>query len=286
MPRLRARPPAVRPRPRRSADRRAVPQAASARCRPSTAAWRASCTRCGPPKQLDNTYIVFTSDNGFHLGQHRHAGGQADARTRPTSTCRSWCAGPACAPARTSRSSPATPTSHRRSRRWPACARRRSPTVARCSRCCAATRPAHWRTSYLVEHRGETGMTRPARAMPAAGLDPRAARPRPGRARRPPAPPRDPRRHAAQPRRRPIPDYDARADRALPVRGVRHRRARALRPAAPTPTRSTTSPARCPRVERAPGPSGRRAATLRGPRVPRVEDEPVPRLAQLRPERP
>src|SRR5204862_8322692 len=29
--------------------------------------------------QLDNTYIVFTSDNGFHLGQHRMPAGKQTA---------------------------------------------------------------------------------------------------------------------------------------------------------------------------------------------------------------
>ena len=30
-------------------------------------------------KQLDNTYIIFTSDNGFHLGDHRLPGGKGTA---------------------------------------------------------------------------------------------------------------------------------------------------------------------------------------------------------------
>ena len=41
--------------------------------------------------QLDNTYVFFTSDNGFHMGQHRLKPGK-DTPTRRTSTCRSWCA--------------------------------------------------------------------------------------------------------------------------------------------------------------------------------------------------
>ena len=41
---------------------------------------------------LDNTYFVFSSDNGYHLGQHRLQPGKQQPRTTPTFVCRSWCA--------------------------------------------------------------------------------------------------------------------------------------------------------------------------------------------------
>ena len=49
------------------------------RSRPSTAGWWGSCASCGGPAQLRNTYIVFTSDNGFHNGQHRLPAGKQTA---------------------------------------------------------------------------------------------------------------------------------------------------------------------------------------------------------------
>ena len=44
--------------------------------------------------ELDNTYIFFTSDNGFHLGQHRMTQGKRTAYEEE-SGCRSWCEGQA-----------------------------------------------------------------------------------------------------------------------------------------------------------------------------------------------
>ena len=37
----------------------------------STGRWRRRCGRCGRPASCDNTYVVFTSDNGYFLGEHR-----------------------------------------------------------------------------------------------------------------------------------------------------------------------------------------------------------------------
>ena len=75
---LRARPAPVH-HGRDQCDRRPLPHAASGRCKPSTGAWRVSCDTLRATKQLDNTYIVFASDNGFHLGQHRMPAGKQTA---------------------------------------------------------------------------------------------------------------------------------------------------------------------------------------------------------------
>ena len=52
---------------------------ASGHCRRSIAAWPALVHTLRVSGQLDNTYIVFTSDNGFHLGQHRLPAGKQTA---------------------------------------------------------------------------------------------------------------------------------------------------------------------------------------------------------------
>ncbi len=131
-------------------------------------------------KQLDNTYIVFASDNGFHLGQHRmpagkqtpyetdihvplivrgpgvRAGAHVDAargQHRPRADVRG--------DGRRARA-----VVHRRSIAAPAAARR------------PARRTGARRT--CVEHRIESGMTQPARAMPGRTVR-RSNRPTPTR---------------------------------------------------------------------------------------------------------
>ena len=49
----------------------AATAAGSSRCSRSTRASAGSSTRCAPQGELDNTLIVFTSDNGFFAGEHR-----------------------------------------------------------------------------------------------------------------------------------------------------------------------------------------------------------------------
>ena len=97
-------------------------------------------------KQLDNTYIVFASDNGFHLGQHRMPAGkqtpyEPDIHV-PADGAR---------PRRARRRARHAPRGQHRPRAdvrgdGRARTRRRSPTAVRCSRCCTATEPAHWRS--------------------------------------------------------------------------------------------------------------------------------------------
>ena len=91
--------------------------------------------------QLDNTYIVFTSDNGFHLGNHRLPQGKQTAYEEDVHL-----------PARRARPRRAEEREaqpHRRQRRPRADVRGarwrgrhpRSSTVARSRRCSARTRP-------------------------------------------------------------------------------------------------------------------------------------------------
>ena len=60
-------------------DRTRCTASASSRCRPSTASIGQLITTLKQNGQLANTYIVFTSDNGFHLGQHRLPPGKQTA---------------------------------------------------------------------------------------------------------------------------------------------------------------------------------------------------------------
>ena len=48
----------------------------SHRSRRSTTWWRASSRRLARPGGLDDTYVIYTSDNGFHLGEHRLIAGK------------------------------------------------------------------------------------------------------------------------------------------------------------------------------------------------------------------
>jgi N-acetylglucosamine-6-sulfatase len=114
-------------------------------------------------KQLDDTYIVFASDNGFHLGQHRMPAGKQtpyDTDIRVPLVVR----GPGVrAGARVTRLAGNTdlaPT-------FEAMAGVRAPSFTdgrSLLPLLRGDRPAHWRRSFLLEHRGETGVTQPARA--------------------------------------------------------------------------------------------------------------------------
>ena len=53
-----------------------LPRRGSSRCWPSTRRWRRSSTRCATTGELDDTLIVFTSDNGFFHGEHRVPNGK------------------------------------------------------------------------------------------------------------------------------------------------------------------------------------------------------------------
>jgi arylsulfatase A-like enzyme len=119
-------------------------------------------------KELDRTYIVFASDNGFHLGQHRMpAGKQTPYETDihvplmvrgPSVESNAHVSGLAG-------NTDLAPT-------FEAMASVRAPSFTDGRSLVPLLRgvaPHHWRRSYLVEHRIESGMPQPARSMAARG---------------------------------------------------------------------------------------------------------------------
>src|SRR6478736_2420239 len=119
-------------------------------------------------KQLANTYIVFASDNGFHLGQHRMPAGKQtpyETDVHVPLLVRGPDVRAGAHVTRLAGNTDLAPTFEAMAgARKPAFTDGRSllPLLR-------GDRPAHWRTSFLVEHRGESGMTQPARATPARG---------------------------------------------------------------------------------------------------------------------
>ena len=119
-------------------------------------------------KQLANTYIVFASDNGFHLGQHRMpAGKQTPYETdiHVPLLVRGPGVRPGAHVARLAGNTDLAPT-------FEAMAGVRSPSFTdgrSLLPLLRGDRPGHWRSAFLVEHRAETGMTQPARALPPRG---------------------------------------------------------------------------------------------------------------------
>jgi arylsulfatase A-like enzyme len=119
-------------------------------------------------KQLDDTYIVFASDNGFHLGQHRMPAGkqtpyESDIHVpllvrgpgvRVGAHVAALAGNTDLAPTFEAMAGVRPP--------WFTDGRSLVPLLR-------GDRPAHWRRSFLLEHRGETGVTRPARVQPARG---------------------------------------------------------------------------------------------------------------------
>ena len=102
--------------------------------------------------QLDNTYVVFSSDNGYHLGEHRLPAGKQTAYKTDV-VVPLVVTGPGVKHAtigRPAQNVDLAPTfvDLAGARR---CPRR---TGARCSRCCKGERPANWRAYGLVEHHG------------------------------------------------------------------------------------------------------------------------------------
>jgi N-acetylglucosamine-6-sulfatase len=163
--------------------------------------------------QLDNTYVVFTSDNGFHLGQHRLPAGKQTAYDTDIH-----------APLLVR--GPGIPHGSRVTRltgnldlaptfetmvglRPPSFTDGRS--LLPLAQGHAPTRP--WRSAYLIEHRNETGVSAPSarpRSLPLEPADPDQA----GLARRHPWPRAhghllEPRDKGVLTRHAPIPDYDA-----------------------------------------------------------------------------
>ena len=165
--------------------------------------------------QLDNTYIVFTSDNGFHLGQHRLPAGKQTAYDTDIHVPL-LIRGPGITPgthvAQLTGNVDLAPT-------FEAMAGVPAPTftdgrsllgLARGSRHAGR----HWRTTYLVEHRNEDGTAetvapRP-RSLPLEPADPDQgggshSRPWP----RSHGHLREPRDEPVLERHAPIPNYDA-----------------------------------------------------------------------------
>ncbi len=116
-------------------------------------------------KQLDDTYIVFASDNGFHLGQHRMpAGKQTPYETdlHVPLIVRGPGVRAGAHATRLVGNTDLAPT-------FEAMAGASSPSFTDGRSLLPllhGERPARWRTSFLLEHRTETGLTKPARAAP------------------------------------------------------------------------------------------------------------------------
>jgi N-acetylglucosamine-6-sulfatase len=114
-------------------------------------------------KQLDNTYIVFGSDNGFHLGQHRMPAGKETAY-EPDIHVPLIVRGPGVREGahvtQLAGNTDLAPT-------FEAMAGARAPSFTDGRSLVPLLRgahPSHWRTAYLIEHRTETGVTQPGRA--------------------------------------------------------------------------------------------------------------------------
>ncbi len=119
-------------------------------------------------KQLDDTYIVFTSDNGFHLGQHRLPAGKQtpyESDIHVPLLVRGPGVRANAHVTRLAGNTDLAPT-------FEAMAGVRAPSFTDGRSLLPLLRgeaPAHWRTSYLVEHRVESGMPEPARPRSARG---------------------------------------------------------------------------------------------------------------------
>jgi len=118
--------------------------------------------------QLDNTYIVFASDNGFHLGQHRMPAGKQtpyETDVHVPLVVRGPGVRAGAHVERLAGNTDLAPT-------FEAMAGVRAPSFTdgrSLLPLLRGDRPSHWRRSYLLEHRVETGTTQPARAMPPRG---------------------------------------------------------------------------------------------------------------------
>ena len=239
---------------------------------------RHSSITCSQNGQLDNTYIIFTSDNGFHLGQHRHALRQAD-RVRDRHP-------PAAAGPRTGhrggrsraghhgqhRSRP----HHRRPRRRHA--DRRLPTAARSCRSSSAQRPRRRRLASgvparaLGRDRSRRRTDRAAGQLEPDDLDQGGGAPGDSGSRRP-----DDHRRACAPARprQQHPGVPRAADGAVHLRRVRHRRERALRPDARIPTSCEPRGLGRARAARCAAPAARRPALLQGRHCRAAENAPL-----------
>jgi arylsulfatase A-like enzyme len=157
--------------------------------------------------RLDDTYFVFASDNGFHLGQHRMPAGKQtayDTDIRVPLLVRGPGVSAGMHVAQLAGNVDLAPTFEAMTGVRPAPftdGRSLLPILH-------GTRPAHWRNGYLVEHRNETGVTPPAR--------PEAERPTPLEPSDPDQAARPGERHQREirdsrylARRAEIPDYDA-----------------------------------------------------------------------------
>ena len=119
-------------------------------------------------KQLDNTYVVFASDNGFHLGQHRMPAGKEtpyETDIHVPLLVRGPGMRSGAHVTHLAGNTDLAPTFEAMVGVHTASftdGRSLLPLLQGSS-------PARWRTSYLIEHRVESGMTQPARALPAHG---------------------------------------------------------------------------------------------------------------------